>query len=66
MASKLHNRIEYKGGERVYATGSARGGRLRGTVVGFTKGGQFRVQIDADEYCRAGEVIRTHWVSPRP
>lgn len=62
--TKVHNGIEYKGGERVFATGNAAGGIQRGTVVGFTKGGQFRVLVDADACCRAGEIIRTHWVSP--
>ena len=63
--SKLHNGIEYKGGETVYATGFASGGTLRGTVIGFTKGGQFKVKVDDDSHARAGEVVRTHWVSPR-
>lgn len=63
--SKVHNGIEYKGGETVYATGNAWGGMLKGTVVGFTKSGQFRVLVDADSHCRAGETVRTHWVSPR-
>lgn len=62
--TKVHNGVEYKGGERVFATGTASGGVLRGTVVGFTKGGQFRVKVDADAACRAGETIRTYWVSP--
>lgn len=61
--SKLHNGIEYKGGEKVYVTGNASlNGQMVGTVVGFTKGGQFRVKID-EGYPRAGEVVRSHWVS---
>lgn len=61
--TKVHNGIEYKGGEKVYATGFAKGGTLTGTVVGFTKGGQFRVLVDGP--CRIGETVRTSWVSPR-
>ena len=63
--TKTHNGIEYKGGEKVYATGTASGGLMRGTIVGFTKGGQFRVKIDETSNCRAGETVRTYWVSPR-
>jgi hypothetical protein len=62
--AKVHNGIEYKGGEKVYATGTSRVGMVRGTVIGFTKSGQFKVEADSDTHV-PGMVIRTHWVSPR-
>jgi hypothetical protein len=63
MNSITHNGIEYKGGEAVYVTGNAsRYGTLIGHVVGFTKGGQFKVLVS--EGHRAGDVVRSFWVSP--
>ncbi len=61
--TKVHNGIEYKGGEKVWATGTSRFGLVKGTVVGFTKGGQFKVEADADSRV-PGKVIRTFWVKP--
>jgi len=61
--TKLHNGIEYKGGEKVWATGTSRVGMRKGEVVGFTKGGQFKVKLET-ECALNGTVIRTHWVSP--
>lgn len=64
MQTMVHNGVEYKGGEAVYVTGNASlGGTLKGRVVGFTKGGQFRVLVD--EGHRAGQVVRSTWVSLR-
>lgn len=62
--TKLHNGIEYSGGETVWATGTSKVGVRKGIVIGFTKGGQFQVELQ-DEGSLTGKVIRTNWVSPR-
>lgn len=61
--TKVHNGIEYKGGEQVWVQGHASNrGQLIGVVEGFTKSGQFKVRV-TDGWC-VGKVVRSHWVSP--
>lgn len=52
-------------GAKVYATGYSQFGQLRGVVEGYTKSGMYRVRVDSDQHAKAGEIVRTSWVSAR-